>query len=60
MIWHALVDEQVTQPLEHIFARELLGDVNRQAFPYAFAGTQCAPQSRFSKPLLRFALAECA
>ena len=27
------VDEQVTQPLENIFARELLGDVDREALP---------------------------
>ena len=33
MIRHTLADEQVSQPLEHIFARELLGDVDREALP---------------------------
>ena len=31
MIWHTLADEQVAQPLENIFARELLGNVDREA-----------------------------
>ena len=31
MIRHTLADEQVAQPLEHIFARQLLGNENREA-----------------------------
>jgi len=29
MIRHTLADEQITQPLEHILARQLLGNVDR-------------------------------
>ena len=33
VIRHTSVDEQVTQPLEHILAGELLGDIDRQSLP---------------------------
>ena len=33
MIRHTLADEQVAQPLENVLARELLGNVDREALP---------------------------
>jgi hypothetical protein len=33
MFRHTPVDEQVTQPLENVFTREPLGDIDRQALP---------------------------
>jgi hypothetical protein len=33
MFRHTPVNEQVTQPLENVFTREPLGDIDRQALP---------------------------